>query len=128
MIATSGAVAEHRILRMLLVARVAEWVGGITGHSQVKTRSAAHALGRRFRIHVEIFRASPIRQQGAAVGYFRSRLLLALSRELRTRIQAAVEHGLMVGKLAEIAARASPNSRIRSSKIVFCDFFGFVSN
>ena len=67
MIATSGAVAAHQILKMLLVARVAEldavggyslplWgrvgVGGITGHSQVKTRSAVPALGRRFRIHV----------------------------------------------------------------------------
>jgi hypothetical protein len=76
----------------------------------VRTRSAAHALGRRFRIHVEIFRASPIRQQGAAVGYFRSRLLLALSRELRTRIQAAVEHGLLVGQ-------ARPKSLLELARI-----------
>src|SRR5271170_2582275 len=36
------------------------------------------------------------RQQGAAVGYFRSRLLLALPREPRTLVQAAVELGLDV--------------------------------
>ena len=68
MIATSGAVAAHQIPRMLLVARVAEFdaVGGYSlpprggglgwgdnpGHSQLKTRSAVPALGRRFRIHV----------------------------------------------------------------------------
>jgi hypothetical protein len=49
-------------------------------------------------------------QQGAAVGYFRSRLLLALPRELRTRIQAAVEHGLPVGQ-------ARPKSLLELARI-----------
>jgi hypothetical protein len=132
MIPTSGAVAAHQILRMLLVARVAEFdavggyslpprgdpswgrVGGgalnrtLSSENQVRSTCARPTLPHPCR---GSSRQARSRQQGAAVGYFRSRLLLALPRELRTRIQAAVEHGLLVGQARPKSGRGARPGR-----------------